>query len=410
MTPQPRGNSDPASALEPLTITAWLAGPPDLSDEAQLVMSLVEDILVVRRGPADQVKIETLLSDEPRTYSADRRGLGALAEKIRVKAVGGLDISGSAPGGSIGDVTAQINLGRSHPYRSPLATSVWIAMRSNGDRADTAARLVDFVKGWFVPMRAASAFVSYSGRPGAGHSSDWGTVTRHEAAPDRTVLVEWADLRRFARGAFWGTGLGFELCERLGGRDRILSQAPAPVKEHLNGAVWLQLSSVPPADELALQKLSSFMSPLLQWTRADLRTQFPESRPTMPESGGRRRRPEDLPTAHRVPMRILDSFHEDRSGGLNIYLAVAPNPEQRIAIEESVRTWYESSFQGFFASRFGIGFHDIQGPRIDGRIMRWVIDLGIANSREALDALAVRLALLPGVEIDQLVVGTERVE
>jgi hypothetical protein len=61
-------------------------------------------------------------------------------------------------------------------------------------------------------------------------------------------------------------------------------------------------------------------------------------------------------------------------------------------------------FQGEFG---GKGFHDITGPTVDGRVLRWHADLGSADVERAVHELAGRLAKLKDPTVRRLIIGTQ---
>jgi hypothetical protein len=68
-----------------------------------------------------------------------------------------------------------------------------------------------------------------------------------------------------------------------------------------------------------------------------------------------------------------------------------------------MQAWYEQGVTGGFG---GAGFHSLEGPTVDGRVVRWNADLGSADSERAIHSLATQLAVLPDVNVTQLVIGT----
>jgi hypothetical protein len=70
----------------------------------------------------------------------------------------------------------------------------------------------------------------------------------------------------------------------------------------------------------------------------------------------------------------------------------------------ALQVWYEDGFEGGFG---GGGFHDIAGPTVDGRIVRWQADLGSADGEHAIKELARRLAAQREVTVRRLVLGTD---
>lgn len=400
------------SLLSLPAITAWLAGPPSLRTEAQLLTTLVDDLL----GLLKPYAVRSVWTSEPRIYRTGPRGRALLADALADNRVT-MFILASQPGAmAAGHAAVTVNLGQ-HPEQ-PLATSVDLSLQPYSDAAwwTVAAQLTEFVTRWFAPLQAAAAFVSTSSIEHHQWHGDTGTVTAYERERHLPSLSQWPDLRRYLRGAFWGTGLGPDLCAQLGGQDRVLHEAPVTLAQRLDHGLWLQLSEIPPAEPAALARLAAYLAPLLEWTRADVlageaearaRQAYAESAASveasvssgMPEPatshhGGRRRA---------VPMRLIGEPGTDV--GLNVYLATPPTPSQRVTVETALEAWYRLGSTGAFG---GAGFHDVIGPSADGAVLRWLVDLGSADDRRALRALAEQLAELPGVTVERLVVGTER--
>lgn len=71
---------------------------------------------------------------------------------------------------------------------------------------------------------------------------------------------------------------------------------------------------------------------------------------------------------------------------------------------------YDDGTEHAFADETGEGvLHAIDGPSVDGRVMRWSVDLGSADAGRALRELAERLAEIAEIRVQRIVVGVETV-
>jgi hypothetical protein len=204
--------------------------------------------------------------------------------------------------------------------------------------------------------------------------------------------------------------------------------APVYVARPLGKGVWLQLSAAPPANASDVARLTSFLQPILSWTRDEIQklrkeavlkrreeeevrlTQMPasdaaetllreaEERGEGPVNGRRRA----------VPTRKLDQLDVDVT--LNVRLASPPTVLQQSLVELVVNRWCGDGFDGAFQGEYGKGvFHYLSRPSIDGATMRWHADLGSADGLLAIRALAKRLGNLPNVTVRRIDLGTEEV-
>lgn len=150
-------------------------------------------------------------------------------------------------------------------------------------RGEATTTLADFVRRWFVPLDAASAFISFEGQYedvyGLGEYF-WGeTMYTAEASRRgfaRGTLDEWSDFSRFLPHVAWGMALSTSLCQRLGGQDSVLRDAPTALNERLGGGVWLQLPSAFPShsDRSTVGPLVDYLVPLLRYSSADVAREF----------------------------------------------------------------------------------------------------------------------------------------
>jgi hypothetical protein len=212
---------------------------------------------------------------------------------------------------------------------------------------------------------------------------------------------------------------------RIGGRERVLHDAPVEIARAVNDGVWLQVSNGIPTEH-ALARLAAYLSPVLDWAASDILAANAEGRdrrtaarretavddlsPLVMEAMAQARAEvtTDASVAVRkaVPIRGLHEFLDELSVdvAIKIQLDQPPTREQLARLMATLYVWYEAGFQGEFG---GKGFHDLTGPTIDGRVVRWHADLGSADGKRAIKELAGRLARVKDPAIRRLALGTD---
>lgn len=370
------------------SVTLWLAMSPETATEASTALELIEDLFALLKPYGAR----SVWSSEPRTYHTGPAGRRALAEALSSGRIRDLVM---APPTKIRGVAAMVRL-------DPRLCTAGLNVRAEGedDRrlVSTFNAGVPFLKKWFIRTNAASGFVSVD-------AHDYDIQTGYEAQLGQGVLSTWAAVQRFLRGVFWGMALGPSLTSRLGGIDTIARDAPAAVIEPLGHGVWLQATASPDSESQAGSPLATYLAPLLSWTRDDVAPTgvFETAELTRAEmpSGG------DVSAAARraaVPVRFARNAGIDT--GLNIHFRQAPDQTARERVSTVVQGWYAIGVSGGFGGR---GFHELNGPTVDGNVMRWRIDFGSASVRPSVGSLASDLGQAVGPSIVAgIVVGTEK--
>jgi len=400
---------EPADQWQSRQITAWLAGPPHLKNEPVLLMALIDDLLEMFQ-PYD---VKFVHSGEPRNYRLTPKGRAALFDLLSERRTDLLQV-GSETGPVRYDAPEQgvassfIWFGSTSDPRSVVTIGLSIARRS-GSRSEVLAEILTFVKRWFVRMEASAAFVSWTALRDRwyGDGTAGNGPTEHEREKHRQEgignLFEWPVLTRYARGAFWGNGLGPQLCERLGGRARVLREAPVPIAEPLGEGVWLQLSGEPPPPEDELARLKEYLAPLLNWGKQDIDALLPPVAPAMLRPPLPRVPPSTTP----IPFRFVQDSETDVV--LNLHLRRRPSPNEQAAVEAAIRNWRRDAEEGFFGDS---DFHYVGEPSLDrqNHMLRWSADLGRVQPMEAIERLALRLGAVPLGAITELVIGQEEAD
>lgn len=396
-------------------ITCWLGAYPWKEADPDILVALVNEILQFCNSYGG---VGSIWTSEPRTYRPTVHGLACLQDTIGLRRADTLTIStppqfnrgGFVP---VQPFTATVNFFDEDFPMTNASIEVTVQAPLEASLSSVVMQLVDFVARWFEPLQALSAFVS---------SDVWGNGTIVGDSPEQTAmererqvtpLEAFPLLEVYARGVFWGNGLGPSLCARMGGVERVLAEAPVLVARPMGSGVWLQLSGTPPPDQSELDQLASYFRPLTEWTwestQAVIQAYLAANRPTEavpPVSPVRLPSIAAKATSRKkaaVPVRWLPDAHEDAAVGLNVHLAAPPSAAQRAQLEGLIAAWYRCGFEGLFG---GVGFHTIWGPSVDGSVLRWYVDLGSADPRRAIQGLVEKLEAST-LSVAHVIVGTE---
>lgn len=205
------------------------------------------------------------------------------------------------------------------------------------------------------------------------------------------ALAQVERVTNWVRGAFWGNWLGPGQIEALGGKQRVLKEAPAAVKLDLGPpGVYLQATkSVWKLQRRHMEQLEEFMRPALP-TREALGYP-PLPRRTPEELAALAGAPDPPPLPRRRVGRYEPSFPVTQSrqrGGGNVVFAlhVVPDPTQELAraVAQLLRPWWEEGAQGAFG---GTGFQFLSDIGIEGDAIIWFVDWGDARTDGYYDLL-----------------------
>jgi len=256
-------------------------------------------------------------------------------------------------------------------------------------------------------------------------ASSW---TRWEIAVNKASLpARWSLVRKYGRGAFWGTALGADLCQRLDGQQRVLKEAPVFHAEPLANGVWLQLSEVFPPSPDEIERLLTYFAPILDWTREDwqgwIRHDW-EKQTGQPLSDAGVIRAASVAPDDAFPVRLLDDLEVfgdvtvPKNGGddvaYNLYLERLPSERERALIQAVVAEWSRGEQQRIYEempeNSYG-WFHHVTVPAFNGMAARWRIDTSCRGVQwHSIEALRQWFAGVPNLPIRELVLGFERVE
>lgn len=221
-----------------------------------------------------------------------------------------------------------------------------------------------------------------------GRSAMWHVVDRVRLGP--RLLNDYLH----GETVGWGTWLTAGHLERLGGRDRVLADAPAARIEVRPGGVWLEATESPFQCELAdVIALSQFLAPLFitqeqAWQLDPVYFYVPGQEADAGDSGSTASAADRYPGDDhgRVVVDGLERLAMDTT--LTVYFAVDPSDDARDAVGRAMIAWYADGAD----EAFGDGFHDINGPSVDRGEATWTIDFGHSDAVTAIDDLSRRLA------------------
>ncbi|GEM_PF-4257397 len=383
----------------------WLAGSPELRRETGLLAAFVGDLQYLLRDYG----VHSVWSGEPRRYRLTPRGRALLAEALAEGRVDTLIFSGDGPGK--GAVNLVVDLGDRRLAGRALTVHTTVVPAGTTSLGEVATDFAALVLRWFEPLGAAAAFVADRAFP------SW-PYTAHEVEHGLPSVGSWPGVRRFFRGAFWGTGLGPDLCALLGGQEVVLRAAPVALARPLGDGVWLQLSSLVPAAGEELQRLTEFLAPLLDWSVDDLvQLRTPSPPVATPTVGPTSLAPSRAGPGAPIPLRVLDydlvldvdhpgpptateRAALDEEAVINIHLDAPPDEEQQTTLLGAVHAWLEESVGPAVQTT---------GPALDrrGAVLRWRVEFFEGNTFDALRDLVRRLRALPGVTVTGIAIGTD---
>lgn len=381
-----------------------LAASPLLRYKVPLLILLVREIRALLRTYG----VMGIYSSEPRLYRDSPNADKLLAEALSFQCINQIDMVSETT--VCGQAHVSINLGSVSPIER--ATSITIIVHPVNELLlfDVAAAFSAFINRWFEKLGAASAFVDVSFDPNQQVFQAI-KLLRHNYG----VLSEWADVRRFITGVFWGQALGHDLCKRLGGQHKVMHEAPFAVSAELGQGVWLQFPPVKFNHE-QVESISAYFLPLISWTKDDVNNSqhVVQSMRLISYKAQRRQRiPLSFPKAQ-VPLHLLDHGLDELDTAINIYFDTSLSKDQSAKVGAEIDRWYNDGTRRHFAtdsnSMFGL-FHSLEGPAINGTVWRYSLDRGPdVDALKAFDVLCKRLAALPNIAISKVVIGLEVVE
>jgi hypothetical protein len=362
-------------------------------------------------GP-DRVYIR---SSEPCIYRTTVEGLAALADALRNRCILYLefDTDQFTPSGERYSVVAtpSAEMVLRLPLSDAATIDITLGFSDRSDMLSTVHDLVECIRASFISTAAVygcvfSATVSLS--------PDGSFVYDTEARDLLPRTVRWPDVRRFARGVFWGNALGEEICERLGGREGVIADAPVRIRHSLGSGGWLQVSSNPPASKTDIDNLARYLAPVLDWKEDDSQTSIPQG-VADPEPRGvipwilllnRAAIEPAIPTITKLLDIPIQRLEDNREGGLlviNIHLAEIPTTAQRESIIIALMQWYDGvEHDGGMRV-----FRDVRDLVINGTVIRWAAETYGMDLESVLEGLRAELASVDDIDVLEVVVGTE---
>lgn len=391
-TQKQRGHS--ADSLEDIghTIVAWIAAPPSFRDNTESIELLIDDLLDVLKP----FQVSLMQTTEPRIYRTTAHGRALLSEALRAQCVGRIWFGEP--------VSPYIHLGRG--LSDPVIVSLTVGSLIPHEQRELVAKVSAFAKRWFVSMDAASAFVS--------NRQESTTRTSYEIEHQRSVPVDWSEVRCHFRGAFWGNALGQDLCTILGGLESVIKNAPVQLAEPLGNGVWLQVTEEFSPSRKELGRLSDYLAPILEWPLADSEREQKRksaqlrvvrisedmaflSNPLLPSR--------DTPL---IPTRELENPYDQDDVYLvfNIYFGQPLVPSQRDVLISALHAWFHAGQHGEYG---GGRLRSMSEPAINGVAARFSVDITYADRMSSIDALRRQLSSFAELGVREIVVGIEKV-
>lgn len=158
-------------------------------------------------------------------------------------------------------------------------------------------------------------------------------------------------------------------------------KAPVYLAERHTDGAWLQASEAPPATTSDIQRLRTYLEPILPSIDGATRARYPRAA---------------------VPIRILDDLNERSDAiGLNIHFDHALSPEERAATLAALHLWYRSAYQEFSLPMSAFL------PIVNGAVARFHVYGDTARNLAYFDSLRRWVTALPDTRPTHLVLGTE---
>jgi len=237
-----------------------------------------------------------------------------------------------------------------------------------------------------------------------------GLDVTYTAAERRVSPLWWGPggIQRLARGAGWGLWLTEGHLAGLGGRERVVREAPVARAMARPAGVWLELTDSPwDVPVAALAALDAYLAPILPTREQMAAADPPENWPAVRANRPTERDEYRGYAGPAAPSVWLSSVELDVA--IHVCLAREPSPVERAALERAVLAWYSAGVGGAFADN-GAGLHSLDGPEWDGRVATWSVDVGHAQLMRGIAELLRRLGAWAetwGCPIEQVRLGYE---
>jgi hypothetical protein len=395
--------------MERFTVTAWLGAPPNLKLDGERVGSVIDDALRLY-GNKSEIEIR---SSEPCRYRLTPTGRESLSRAITRGAVRSLLYYGEYPASyASGENRFSI---RFDDLPDPYQASTFSVVITDKDTVSTAAAVSETIKRWFVCLDAACAWVSYRRGDDIDDSSStaW---TKLEATRRQRLSSYWPALQTFVRGAFWGNLLSASHCDRLGGRDRILREAPVWHAQPVGEGIWLQLSKTLPPSPDAVDRLEAYLAPLLNWTPTDVeqwRLAWATKNSEYYNSKQFHSPPETRSIAYSDLPEVRWLFEPEDAWDLdiNIYVDEALGEEARQQIGAIIQGWFAEGAQAEgFESDVPYHLREMTEPAFGEMAVRFSVECRSEGKFPLIvERLREWLTMVTTVRITEVILGMETV-
>lgn len=395
-----------------IVYTAWLAGAPVRLGET--MSSVVLELVRV----AKLYKVDTIITNIHKSYNLNNESISSLissfnsSESTELYAYQRYNRSSE-----ISEFGCHFSVGISEHSTHVSRVNIYMKVNTKNPLSyNHIIYLASWSRSWIERRGVLAGFLGH-------HHWNQSLQTEMEQRHRVTVPTNLDVVRTGHRGAFWVTFLGRAQCDLLGGYDEVVSRAPALIKDILDDGVWIQLTERPPASRTAVEALENYLSPLFVWMRESANAAFlstdNRSRSPAATPGSKALSLDPVWSLSTDPARLHDNrslrmvpyqirSDEDIEMPVHIYLSSEPDEVQKRIVRDAVMVWAQES-PSFDPDPDYDGFHEVTGPMVSGRAMRWIIGFGGIDERRAVHRLSQLLADLQGVEVVRIFAGIEPV-
>lgn len=388
----PKEGTNELGAQQFAVVSAWIAAPPWLRQTSGALERAVEELLTL----VDRYGVRSVLTTEPCYYNTTTTGKIALRNAFRESAVDLAYILFDHRNDAQGNVAASISLANSGPPIPEIARyTIGMQMMLPAVQPEYLRRIVEFVQRQCANLDAAYAFI-------APESEEFPT-TKFEQAHNGYPDMRWARTLVRPRGVFWGNYLGPRMCEALGGRVRVLADAPVFFAEPVGEGVWLQLSEHP-GETVSTDQLTSYLQRLLESDDTVAQAYDPPVDSAQnPEISMMRWFQADPESETPVPVRVTASYDpSEEQRVVNIHCEGKLSREQRYDMDVLLSKWYyKGNDTGFSGSILGWRSY----PTVNMNTIRFLVD--VEDFTEPLAVLCRRLAAISFARVTEVVLGVE---
>lgn len=366
-------------------VVTWMATPPIWRRSPEMLAPVLDDCLRL----LSRNHIAYFEASDTRRYLNTQQGVRDLKQTL---VTGGLEF---LHGISDARLPGQTHLSIVFPSDTinDRSTTIELTVEASNliEQIQTAKDVAERVREWFVALDAA-AYVSVPNGSYFNVSSMTGMII--------PPPILWQEVQRYARGVFWGNGLGASLCDQIDTSENIIKNAPVSVTTSLGNGVWLDFDNVMPGDE-EISELIQYLRPILGWSYDAFLTRRGRASERMSNTN---RNVHVLPSNNTIPVIINQDEHSDIMI-INAYYTRNSSRNDVNNIIEAIRLWHQDGARG----KFGGEFRMMNTPIVKEHAVRcWVAIRGVDIKRVAYE-LRDKLLERGLYMVERLIIGQETV-